>query len=110
MKRRKKIVEKMGEEYILRQLAEENCELGQAALKLIRAARGETPIKGEFALLALLEETADVLAMIEVLRGTVLTDKCNGYIDGIKEKRLRRMKERLSDKGNGGKEDAEAEL
>lgn len=110
MKQMKKIVEKMGEEYILRQLAEENCELGQAALKLIRAIRGETPIKEEFALLTLLEETADVLAMIEVLRGTILTDKCNRYIDDTKAKKLRRMKERLTDKGNGGKEYAEAEL
>lgn len=110
MKQMKKIVEKMGAEYILRQLAEENCELGQAALKLIRAVRGETPIKEEFALLTLMEETADVLAMIEVFRGTILTDKCNGYIDNIKAKKLRRMKERLSDKENGGKEDAKVEL
>ena len=32
-------------EYMLRQLAEECCELSQAALKLIRAHNRETPVK-----------------------------------------------------------------
>lgn len=41
----KEILDKYGEEYILRQLAEECNELAQAALKYIRAKRGETPMR-----------------------------------------------------------------
>ena len=33
-----------GDEYLLRQLAEECIELAHASLKLIRAMRGETPL------------------------------------------------------------------
>ena len=39
----KKIAEQYGEEYIIRQLAEEAAELCQAALKLVRAMRRSTP-------------------------------------------------------------------
>ena len=45
MDRMNEIVKKYGEEYMLRQLAEECNELSQAALKLIRARRKETPMR-----------------------------------------------------------------
>ena len=39
-----RIRKEYGDEYLYRQLAEECMELGHAALKLIRAQRGETPV------------------------------------------------------------------
>lgn len=62
------IIKKYGEEYILRQLAEECAELNQAALKMIRAQRGETPVlpleaRGNF-----IEELADVHVMLRAAK------------------------------------------
>ena len=45
---------------LLRQTAEEAAELAQAALKVIRAAKGTTPLDGEDAVDMLVEEIADV--------------------------------------------------
>ena len=62
-------------EYMLRQLAEECCELSQAALKLIRAHNRETPVKIPQAIDALVEEIADTLLMIDVVRYGVIPSK-----------------------------------
>ena len=56
-----------GDEYLYRQLAEECMELSHAALKLIRAQRGETPVPLGEAQEALLEEAADVRVMLDAL-------------------------------------------
>ena len=42
-------------------------ELGHAALKLIRAQRGETPVPLEEAKTALIDEAADVCVMLNAL-------------------------------------------
>lgn len=73
----KEILDKYGEEYILRQLAEECNELAQAALKYIRAKRGETPVDAVTAKILLIEEMADVEVAMEAMRSTGMTlDDC----------------------------------
>lgn len=81
-----------GEE-LLRQTAEEAAELTQAALKIIRVARGTTPLDGETAVDMLIEEIADVQNCIAVLaeRLTALRDKA----DKISVEKMRRWRERL---------------
>ena len=59
-------------EYILRQTAEECCELAQAALKVIRARNGETPMGSDAATDALIEEIADTLLMVDIVRYAVI--------------------------------------
>lgn len=59
--------EKCGEDYLLRQLAEECAELAQAALKVIRTRHGETPVTPEEARGKLLEEIADVMVMMDLV-------------------------------------------
>lgn len=63
------IREKLSQEELLCQLAEECAELGKAALKLRRAYDGTnpTPIKNAEAYNNLLEEIADVILCLEVL-------------------------------------------
>lgn len=60
-----------GDEYLLRQLAEECMELGHAALKRIRAMRGETPVGLDETKTALIEEMADVDVMLGVVEGSM---------------------------------------
>ena len=81
-----------GEE-LLRQTAEEAAELAQAALKVIRSAKGTTPLDGETAVDMLIEEIADVQNCIAVLaeRLTALRDKA----DRISVEKMRRWRERL---------------
>lgn len=78
---------------LLRQTAEEAAELAQAALKVIRVARGTTPLDGETAVDILIEEVADVQNCIAVLaeRLTALRDKA----DKISVEKMRRWRERL---------------
>lgn len=64
-----------GDEYLYRQLAEECMELGHAALKLIRAQRGETPVPLDEAKTALIDEAADVRVMLNVLNGMLDADE-----------------------------------
>lgn len=97
MSRMKEIIEKCGEEYMLRQLAEECCELAHAALKLIRAKRKETPRRESEALEKFLEEIADVNVMLDAVCLDMLDENENKYI-AIKEKfKENRMYERLLD-------------
>lgn len=69
------IIEKYGEEYILRQLAEECAELNQAALKMIRAQRRETPVLPLEARDSFVEELADVHVMLKAARKLLSPDE-----------------------------------
>ena len=91
------ILELYGEEYVLRQLAEECNELAQAALKLIRVWRHETPMREEEARERLVEEIADVRLMAgEVFRHMLFAaeQKC---VYEICEQKRERMFARLLD-------------
>lgn len=78
---------------LLRQTAEEAVELAQAALKVIRAAKGTTPLDGEDAVDMLVEEIADVQNCTAVLSERLpgLQDKANK----ISAEKMKRWKERL---------------
>lgn len=70
-----RIIEKYGEEYILRQLAEECSELAQASLKMIRAQRRETPVLPLDARDKFLEELADVQIVIRAAKELLSSDE-----------------------------------
>jgi NTP pyrophosphatase (non-canonical NTP hydrolase) len=78
----RQIYEAIGEAAALEMLAEECCELGQAALKLARIVRGENParITYEEAYLKLVEEVADVCNALDVLDEGVMA-KYNRSLD-----------------------------
>lgn len=59
--------DKYGTDYLYRQLAEECCELAQAALKLIRAHNRETPKSVADADADFIEELADVKLMLDIV-------------------------------------------
>lgn len=89
------IAGKYGKEYMLRQLAEECSELSQAALKYIRAARKETPMRIDEAIEHLTEEIADVRLMIDAVSATVLSERDVDDVQAIKEQKLDRWKTRM---------------
>ena len=91
----RQLVEQYGEEYIWRQLAEEASELCQAALKVVRAMRLETPVRPEEALDRALEETADVEIMLRVLKRAVLSDRDSERIASICRRKWDRMIDRM---------------
>ena len=91
------VLEKHGQEYMLRQMAEECCELAQAALKYIRAVRKETPMRIDEAIEHLMEEIADVRLMIDAVSETVLSKRDVDDVQAIKEQKLDRWKKRLID-------------
>ena len=70
-----RIIEKYGEEYVLRQLAEECSELSKAALKMIRAQRRETPVLPLDARDNFIEELADVQNMIRAAKELLSPDE-----------------------------------
>lgn len=69
-----RIRKQYGDEYLYRQIAEECMELGHAALKLIRAQRGETPVPPDEAQRALVDESADVRVMLTAIEKTLDVD------------------------------------
>ena len=91
------IAGKYGKEYMLRQLAEECSELSHAALKYIRAARKETPMRIFEAVEHLTEEIADVRLMIDAVSATVLSERNVDDVQAIKEQKLDRWKKRMID-------------
>lgn len=91
------ISEEYGKEYMLRQMAEECCELSQAALKYIRAVRKETPMRIDEAIEHLTEEIADVRLMIDAVSATVLSERDVDDVPAIKEQKLDRWKKRMID-------------
>ena len=98
------IIDKIGFDEVLLQLAEEASELSQAALKLRRARMGinPTPITCEKANLHLLEEIADVTLCFGALD---LTDMELDYVEHIAKKKYRRWKKRLGITKEGDDED-----
>ena len=91
------IAGKYGKEYMLRQMAEECSELAQAALKYIRAARKETPMRTDEAIEHLTEEIADVRLMIDAVSATVLSERDVDDVRAIKEQKFDRWKTRMVD-------------
>lgn len=91
----KKIAEAYGEEYILRQLAEECAELCQASLKLVRAMHGETPLSVLEAKEHLLEEMADVEVMMCLADKAMLSDAARMHMNAVYCFKQQRMIERL---------------
>lgn len=89
------ICKKYGTDYFLRQLAEECTELTQAALKIIRAQKGETPIAMETAQDEFLEEIGDVLFMIWCVQESILTVDDYKKVDRIIDSKAERMKRRM---------------
>lgn len=91
------IVQQIGTPATLEQLAEECCELGQAALKLARKLRGENPTpKSEVECRnALREEMADVLVCMEALSLAGVTTK--EAVDEIADEKRKRWSERLKE-------------
>ena len=73
------------------QLAEEASELSQAALKLVRARRGETPVGELQAARDLLEEIADVNVCL------VAIDPDQYAVEAIMRKKACRWERRLND-------------
>lgn len=91
----KQIRDKYGEEYMLRQLAEECNELAQAALKYIRAQRRETPMRVDEAVEHLVEEMADVRLMMEAVGYTVLTNDQEEAVYEIRDAKRARWEDRM---------------
>ena len=84
-----------GEEYMLRQLAEECTELAQACLKKVRAGKGETPMSEKEATDNMLEEMADVQVMFRIFERAILTPYQLQEISDIRGEKYRRMSDRL---------------
>ena len=91
------IIEKYGKEYALCQMAEECCELAIAALKLIRTWNKTTPMREDEAYERLVEEIADVLVMMYMVRCELLDDEQNACVSDIWDTKENRMYERLLD-------------
>ena len=85
---------------LLEHAAEECTELAQACLKLARLLRDENPVGATEDELTekLLEEIADVLNMLNVMRDKGLWD--NKRIAGYMAEKMDRWHKRLSQKGN----------
>lgn len=97
MSRMNEIIKKYGEEYMLRQLAEECCELAQAAMKLIRVWRKETPMREDEAREHLVEEIADVHVMAGAVFQHMLFKSEQECVDEVCESKKSRMFARMLD-------------
>lgn len=75
------------------QLAEEAAELSQAALKLVRARHGDTPVTPYQASVHLLEEMADVYVTALALNPDRMT------VEAIARQKSRRWEARLNGEG-----------
>jgi NTP pyrophosphatase (non-canonical NTP hydrolase) len=93
--RDKKIMEYLGESEMLSQLAEECCELGQAALKLRRVLykKNPTPNTEEEARRDLIEEAADVYNVLGFLLGVDEHIQAYNIIQKKKDRWLGRIEE-----------------
>lgn len=101
----KEMFDILGESYMLCQTAEEACELCKAALKVVRAMEGKTPVSVKKARENLVEEIADVLVMVTVLKDGFLTPienydieqeivrKFDRFVDRIEKYRLEQTDE-----------------
>ena len=91
-----------GEDYMLRQLAEECAELAQAALKLVRARNGETPMGEAEAMARLIEEMADVSIMWDWAYWCMMSDQENRRVETVKTEKAYRMVDRILNGGGDG--------
>ncbi len=89
------IVEKVGVEEVLAQLAEEASELAQAALKMRRKISGINPTPSTMRICSdnFTEEMADAFLCLEILGATSRVKEIND----IKEYKLNRWLDRLSE-------------
>ena len=94
-------VKDLPEDTKLMQLAEEASELSQAAIKLIRAKRGDTPLPENIARACLLEEIADVNVCLVAL------DPDQYAIEAIMRQKACRWERRLNatKRGENGSDD-----
>lgn len=85
-----KVYEIHGSGMLLRKLAEECCELGQACLKLVCVWEKESPMPEEEARQKLVEEMADARLMMEYAEKYVLnTEERRGIPDTMNDKEAR---------------------
>ena len=91
----KDMVSFTGESYMLRQLAEECCELAQAALKVVRAMNEETPMSMGEARENLVEEISDVLNRVSILRVGILTEAEVYDIGTVMDRKMDRFRGRI---------------
>lgn len=102
------IERRTGREYMLRQLAEEAVELAQAALKLIRAEKGETPMPVDRARRHFIEELADLDIMTTWARRHEMNKREFSQLLDIRTGKLERFDRRTREwngaKGDGGDE------
>lgn len=83
-----------GQEYILRQAAEECMELGQKLLKMIRVINQEaTPVTFRDAYEGIIEELADVQLMNEMVIQTLKIGLFD--IHNVRQNKIERMEKRL---------------
>ena len=82
-------------DYIYRQLAEECAELTQAALKVVRAHKKETPASVREVYDSVLEEIADVRVMLDIVETAVLNEGACDKITEIYHQKLNSMRERV---------------
>lgn len=85
-------IRELPEETRLIQLAEECAEASQAALKLIRAMHGDTPVSEAEARTHLIEEIAD----IRVCASVILSDLDQVACDWIAQNKRRRWESRIN--------------
>ena len=70
--------EDLPEKKLLIQIAEEGAELSKAALKVVRAMEGDTPVPEAEARKNLIEEMADVMLTIRVKTSKMEDDEIKG--------------------------------
>lgn len=97
MDRMDEIIKKHGREYMLCQLAEECCELAQAALKLVRVWEKKTPMREYEAREHLIEELADVQVMAGAVFGHMLETHEQESVLEVAESKKSRMFARMLD-------------
>ncbi len=89
------ILQKYGTGYLLRQAAEECCELAQAALKVVRAEEKTTPMTLPEARESLIEEMADVQLMLDYMMAELISSAENRRLHNIMDEKEARMYRRL---------------
>lgn len=89
------ILQKYGTSYLLRQTAEECCELAQAALKMVRVEEGTTPMQLPEARANLIEEMADVQLMLDYMMQELISSAENRQLHNIMDNKETRMYRRL---------------
>lgn len=87
--------EDLPERKLLIQIAEEGAELSKAALKVVRAMEGDTPVPEAEARKNLIEEMADVMLTIRVKTSKMEDDE----IAGIMVLKYQRWRDRINQTG-----------